>query len=133
MTYSRLVADNYMHRHDYNCAETMLRAGNEAYDLRLDERALRVASPFGGGMGRESTCGALTGALMALAALRASDVAHRDARLAALREELVSRFEARFGSLDCAEIKARYRDPELGCQLVVAQAAKIVEEVLASE
>ena len=61
MTYSELVAADYMAKNDYNCAETMLQAANEVYGLGLDERALHAASPFGGGMGRERACGALTG------------------------------------------------------------------------
>ena len=36
---------------DYNCAETILRAANDEYQLGLDEAALRLAAGFGGGMG----------------------------------------------------------------------------------
>jgi C_GCAxxG_C_C family probable redox protein len=130
MRYADLVRDDYMLRNDYNCSETMLVAANEAYGLGLDERALHVASPFGGGMGRERACGALTGALMALGAMRSRDWSHRDDRLGELRDEFVRRFEERFGSLDCAEIKKTHRSETRGCQAVVEIAAGLLQEIL---
>lgn len=133
MTYSRLVANDYMHRNDFNCAETMLHAANEAYEIGLSEQTMRVASPFGGGMGHEGACGAMTGALMALGAMRGNGKSHQDPRLGELRDEFVRRFEGRFGSTLCATIKARYRDPVKNCQVVVEGAAEILEEVMAEE
>ena len=35
---------------DYNCAESILRGGNDAYGLGLDENALKVIAGFGGGI-----------------------------------------------------------------------------------
>ncbi len=133
MRYSDLMADDYMLKNDYNCAEAMLRAANEAYDLGLSEQALRAASPFGGGMGREGVCGALTGALMALGVLRCSGKQHQDPRLGELRDELVRRFEERFGSTECRCLKATHRDPVRGCSPITEGAAEILETVLAEE
>ena len=133
MSYAELVAADYMLRNDYNCAETMLVAANEAYELGLDERALHAASPFGGGMGRERACGALTGALMAIGCMRARDWSHRDAHVGELRDEFMRRFEERFGSLDCCEIKKTHRSETRGCQEVVAIAAGILEDVLSED
>lgn len=130
MTYAELAAAKYTGPDDLNCSESMLVAANEAYDIGLDEQALRVASPFGGGMGVEGPCGALTGSLMALGAMRATDVCHRDAELVELRDEFVRRFRERFGSLDCREIKTRFRDETRGCEPVVAAAGEILEELL---
>ena len=130
MSYSELVRNDYMQKNDFNCAETMLRAANEAYDIGLSEEALRAASPFGGGMGREGACGAMTGALMALGIMRGSGKSHEDPRLGELRDEFVRRFEERFGSTECAAIKARHRDPVKNCQVVVEGAAEILEDVL---
>jgi len=50
----------------YNCAQSVLAAYAEDYNLSKDH-ALSVAVAFGGGIGRlQETCGAVTGALMAL-------------------------------------------------------------------
>jgi C_GCAxxG_C_C family probable redox protein len=131
MTYAKLMRENFMARNDYNCAEAMLNAANEAYELGLDGRTLRMASPFGGGMGCEHACGALTGGLMALGCLRAPTVAHQDPQLAELRDAYVRNFRTHFGSIDCGAIKATHRSETLGCAPVVEAAADLLEEILA--
>jgi C_GCAxxG_C_C family probable redox protein len=128
--YADLIKSDYMLRNDFNCAETMLRGADEAFALQLPESALRTAAGFGGGMGRERACGALTGSLMALGALRSAGKSHQDPEFGALRDELVRRFEERFGSLDCSEIKQTHRTEARGCSAVVEMAAEILEEVL---
>jgi C_GCAxxG_C_C family probable redox protein len=51
---------------NYNCAQSVLTAFAKELDMPEDE-LLRVACAFGGGMGRQQhTCGAVTGAAMAL-------------------------------------------------------------------
>ena len=50
----------------YNCAQAVFVSIAEDYGLS-EQQALDISSPFGGGMGRlQLTCGAVTGALMAL-------------------------------------------------------------------
>lgn len=86
----------------------------QAKALGLDPTAAaRIASGFGAGMGKmQKTCGALTGAFMALG-LRdgfgeAQDAAGK-ARVTAEVREAAAAFEARFGTMDCASL--------LGCDL----------------
>ncbi len=47
----RKIANDFYMNQNYNCGECILRAANKAYDLGLDERALKLASGFGTGMG----------------------------------------------------------------------------------
>jgi C_GCAxxG_C_C family probable redox protein len=50
----------------YNCSQAVLAAYSADYGL-ADEAAYKLASGFGGGMGRmQETCGAVTGAFMVL-------------------------------------------------------------------
>ena len=50
----------------FNCSQSVLTAFAEELGLTEDE-SLRIATAFGGGMGRQQhTCGAVTGAAMAL-------------------------------------------------------------------
>jgi C_GCAxxG_C_C family probable redox protein len=58
-------AENYFSNH-FNCSQSVLSAF--ASDLRLSiDNSLKVACAFGAGMGRQQhTCGAVTGALMAI-------------------------------------------------------------------
>ena len=130
MRYSELVGSGYMARNDLNCAETMLNAANEAYDLGLDANALKVACAFGGGMGAEKTCGALTGGLMVLGCRLATDRSHKDERMTAIRDEFVAAFQSKFGATECAVIKQTHRDPVNGCQPVVAATSELIEEIV---
>ncbi len=58
----RDFVETYYLEGDYNCAETLLLAANDAYALGLPEGAHRLVSAFGAGMGCERACGAVCGA-----------------------------------------------------------------------
>jgi C_GCAxxG_C_C family probable redox protein len=69
--------------------------------------ALKIASAFGGGMGHGRTCGALTGALMALGMKYGYNAPNMDDQkkyLLAKRAEFEEKFTARNGSVVCREI-----------------------------
>ena len=117
---------------DMNCSEALLRAANDAFQLDLDEQGLRLAAPFGGGMGIESVCGALTGALMALANLYVEQRAHESDRMKALSAEFLRGFEKAHGSIICRELKDRYHTDAYGCREVVGRAAAFLETFLSS-
>jgi C_GCAxxG_C_C family probable redox protein len=52
-----------------NCAESVLRGTCHAQGLDIPDACLRMATPFGGGIGRsEDVCGAPTGGVMAIGA-----------------------------------------------------------------
>jgi C_GCAxxG_C_C family probable redox protein len=94
-------------REGFACSQAVLMAF--APGLGLEERqAALVASAFGGGMARHGwTCGALTGALMALGLhgghTSAEDAATKDALYARV-QALVARFEAQHGSTACRQL-----------------------------
>lgn len=54
------IAEKY-YIQGYNCAESLIRAGNEYYNLNLDENALKMTGAFGGGFHVGDVCGALSG------------------------------------------------------------------------
>lgn len=94
-------------REGCNCAQSVF----VAYcDLTgLDEAlAIRLSASFGGGIGRlREVCGALSGALMALGALRAPlDPTDRGAKALhyARVQQLANRFRAHNGSLLCRDL-----------------------------
>ncbi len=101
-----------------NCAQAVFSVYAE--DIGFDhDTALKVAAGFGGGMGRmASTCGAITGAFMALGlqyAGAAADRQTKEANYACIRE-FADRFKARHGSLDCREL--------LGCDISTPEGMK---------
>ena len=86
-----LRADTQVH---YNCAQAVVVPF--ARDMGITrEQAYNMMLNFGGGMGCGAACGALTGALTALGGL---------GRPQEKRLELIERFRAENGSIDCADL-----------------------------
>ena len=99
-------------RSGFNCAQSTFSPYAEA--LGVDrESALKIASGFGGGIGRMAgTCGVVSGALMALGlkygAAEAADKETKD-RMYALAREFAAKFTERQGSIVCKDL--------LGCDI----------------
>lgn len=91
----------------YNCAQAVFCAFCDETGLGLDAAA-RLASSFGGGMGRmREVCGAVSGALMALGMLRGyADPQDPEAKKEHYRlvQEFARRFRERRGSIICREL-----------------------------
>lgn len=116
-----------------------------APSLGVDEaQAIRMASGFGGGMHAGGTCGAATGAVLALGLRFAGDDSGKDRHeVMAAVETFHERFLARVGAKDCPDIlgcdirteegKAINREQglrETRCLPAVRAAAEILEEML---
>jgi C_GCAxxG_C_C family probable redox protein len=87
----------------YNCAESVLRGVCFGMEVELPNRALMIATPFGGGIGRSGDiCGALVGGIMAVGALKGRTTPEQD-RLACYEaaNRLYKRFSDEFGSTCC--------------------------------
>jgi len=132
-TLSALVEGGYGEANDLNCAETILWGANQVYDLGLEPRVLRLASGFGGGMGIEATCGALTGALMVLGLLFTRERGHQSPRVKELCVEFLEAYRCEMGSIDCRPLKDAHRTEELKCRPVVHKAALLLERLIARE
>ena len=108
----------------FNCSQAVFAA--HAPNLGLDrETALRMAGPFGGGVGRMGEiCGAVSGALMALGLRHASPHAEdkeSKEQVYALARELASRFGARNnGCIKCREL--------LGCEIGTPEGLQAASE-----
>ncbi|UCF97375.1 MAG: C-GCAxxG-C-C family protein [Spirochaetaceae bacterium] len=133
MRLSELVSDGYMEIKDLNCAEAILFGANEVYKLGLDTGALKLAAGFGGGMGIESTCGALSGAVMVLGRIFAKDKGHDTPRLKELCAEFLGEYRRQMGSIDCKPLKDSHRTEELKCRNVVLKSAEILEQLIACQ
>ena len=88
----------------HGCAETTLRVLAEAYGLP-DAADTSPAMALNGGIAYSgATCGAITGAAMAVGRLEASRIAsHDEAKRAArsVTQDLIAAFEAEFGATTC--------------------------------
>ncbi|NCD08734.1 MAG: hypothetical protein EOL98_04780 [Negativicutes bacterium] len=118
---------------DLNCAEKILYGANWAYDLKLPPEALKLAAGFGGGMGVESTCGAITGGIMVLSHLYVKQRAHECGRIKELEGEFIEAFKNEMGCTDCKCLKEKYRNDEIKCNLVIFKAGEILDRIVARE
>lgn len=130
----------------YNCAQAIAVAFSDVTGLDQDFSA-RMASSFGGGMGRmREVCGAVSGMLMVAGLLYGYDTPGDDVSKKAhytLVQELAGQFRAKAGSIVCREIlKNPPSDPapsprtaeyyaKRPCARMVYTAAQILEEYIA--
>ena len=127
----------------FNCSQAVF----SAYATQLgidDETALKLASPFGGGVARQGeVCGAVTGALMALSLGRGNATLENKEENYRLADEFIKRFQEQHGTILCRELigynlskpeelqKAREQGVFVSaCPGFVKDAAKLVEEIL---
>ena len=131
----------------YNCSQAVLCAFEDVTGFDREASA-RIASSFGGGMGRlREVCGAVSGALLVLGIAEGySDPADPEAKKAhyALVQEFARRFREKNGSIVCRELLKNVKTtpgavPEprteefykkRPCPELIADAAHIAEGIL---
>ena len=132
---------------DYNCAQAVAVAFCDLTGL-TPEFSAKIASSFGGGMGRmREVCGAVSGMLMVAGLLYGYDTPGDDKEKMehyALVQELAGKFREENGSIICREIlKNPPSDPtpsprtaeyyaQRPCARMVYTAAKILDEYIAA-
>lgn len=116
-----------------NCAEILLQAAGEKYDLNLDQRFLKAVCPYGGGLQSESTCGALLGGLAAIGVMYAEDKPSTNDKMKQKTQKYVEEFQKEFGSIDCKNIKEHHRSETEGCNPVKIRSAAVLEKVIDEE
>ena len=96
----------------YNCAQAVLAAHADDCGIDLDE-ALQAAVGFGGGMGRlQETCGAVTGAILALgfnSGFKEGDSRENINAVYAQVRQFAGEFTSKNGTIKCRDL--------LGCDL----------------
>ena len=131
----------------FNCSQAVFYAFAEELGIK-NEKALKIASSFGGGMAKMGdTCGAVTGAFMALGMkygrIIADDLEARDKNYSKVLE-FVDEFKSRNKSIVCRELlgfdlnktaeKAAFIEKNPGyvspCPKLVGDAAEILEKIL---
>lgn len=131
----------------FNCAQSVLTVFAEEYGLTEDE-SLRVACAFGGGMGRQQfTCGAVTGAAMALGLKYGKGKNDSDEKKLLTYDktvELFDEFTRINGSTNCLKLlnNLNMRDEKeynsivdqnlfhTNCRKYVADAVKLTEQII---
>ena len=117
--------------HVYNCAEVTLRACNDCYELGLEEKALKMAAGFGGGMFTGDTCGVITGGIAALSVIYGNaEAPYGNDTLKEKVKKYQEMAKDEFTSLDCSVIKETEAIREHGCAHTVKRACDILESII---
>lgn len=134
-------------RNKFNCSQSVYTVFSADYGLNEDD-SLRISCAFGGGMGRQQhTCGAVTGALMALGmkfGKALNDPEERKQLTYAKTREFFDEFKKMHGSTNCRDLLEGLdmTDPEqhkeimeknlfeVKCEEYVASAVRITELLL---
>lgn len=127
-----LLQNGFGLQENYNCAEKIVRGANVAYELGLSEESCRLMSGFGGGMGRGETCGTVTGAVAVLSSWLVQTVAHATPELKPATQSYLHAFEQKLGSLNCLELRGRYRTKEHGCDTIIFAAGQMLDDLVAT-
>ena len=129
---------------DFNCCQSVLSTYGPRFGLDR-ELAIKLASGFGGGIGHQGeTCGAVTGAIMAIG-LKYGGTRDEDSleKTYGLIAKFLEKFKARHGSTFCRELLdcdisspqglQAARDQglfEKRCPSFIRASAEILEEIL---
>jgi C_GCAxxG_C_C family probable redox protein len=104
----------------FNCAQSVFSAFSAQLGLP-EQTALKLASPFGGGLARRGeTCGTVTGALLVLGLARGAETPAGKQAIYQLAREFMHRFEARHRSLLCREL--------IGCDISTPEGWQMAKE-----
>ena len=119
----------------YHCSEAILLAVGGHYLGEVSPQAVRMSSPFAGGVGssRMDLCGALTGGLMVIGGLTGrEDASAKDERCQALSAEFRAEFLRSFGWLKCGDLKANWIGTagQESCRALVEKAAGVLIGVI---
>jgi C_GCAxxG_C_C family probable redox protein len=128
---------------NFNCSQAVFSTFAPQFGLEK-QAALKLASPFGGGVARQGElCGAVTGALLALGLAHGADTPAGKEEIYRLSQEFMRLFKEKHGTLLCRELldcdtstpegwqKARETGKFTSiCPILVQDAAGIVQALL---
>jgi C_GCAxxG_C_C family probable redox protein len=119
----------------YNCAESALRGVCHGVGIVLPDVALRISTPFGGGVGRcEDLCGALSGGVMGIGAALVRKESKED-KFASYNasKRLYEQFTKEFGSSLCKDLNhGDFKSPqhEARCKNFTLQSVRMAYRIL---
>jgi C_GCAxxG_C_C family probable redox protein len=130
---------------NFNCSQSVFSAFATQFGLDT-EIALKLASPFGGGVARRGeVCGAVTGALLALGLARGAKVPAGKEEIYRLSQEFMHLFEEKHNTVLCRDLIACDISTPAGyqsaaekrvfttiCPVLVQDTVEIVQKLLES-
>jgi C_GCAxxG_C_C family probable redox protein len=107
-----------------NCAETILALANDEFNLKLEEKNIRIMAGFGGGMYEEETCGVVTGGIAALSMIFDKE------QLKQIVLDFKKQIKNVFSSNLCSSIKPIHRSEIEGCFMVIHNSYEILRKII---
>jgi C_GCAxxG_C_C family probable redox protein len=123
----------YGSEYDLNCAETILYAANEEYNMNLSKQTLKSMAAFGGGMAIESVCGAITGGLAVLSIMFTKERAHEGTKVKELTTEFFEEFNSKLDTDNCKKLKEKYREEDTRCWVMIDTAVEVLDKIVRRE
>jgi len=124
------VAQQY-YLNGYNCAESIIRAGNDYYQLGLHDHDMKMMAAFGGGMMIGDVCGVFTSSAAIISSKYVETKAHDQQKdLQKITVKMITTFQKRFQSRKCSEIKPNFFEPKVRCQNTVTIACEMLEDII---
>ena len=120
----------YDKKYDLNCAECILVAVNEEYDLNISKETLMTMSAFGGGMAIGSTCGAATGAIAALGIMFTKERGHNRPHVREMTSKFLNEFNYRMNTLECINLKEKYYEDAIRCSKIMRVSAEVLGNII---
>lgn len=121
----------YYFDQNYNCAETILRAANEYYDLGLHDKDMILVGAYGAGIQSGNTCGAVLSVAAVLSLKYVEAKAHESEDIRPVVQKMMRKFNKKYGSILCKDIKPQSFKPEYRCQMTIETSCDILEETIA--
>ena len=121
----------YYFDQNYNCAETILRAANEYYDLGLHDKDMILVGAYGAGIQSGNTCGAVLSVAAILSLKYVEAKAHESEDIRPVVQKMMRKFNEKYGSILCKDIKPQSFKPEYRCQMTIETSCDILEETIA--
>ncbi|MCY6959218.1 C-GCAxxG-C-C family (seleno)protein [Clostridium brassicae] len=107
----------------YNCAESIIKAVNEEKGLNIP---ISVASAFGGGMAVGSTCGAITGAMIALGAIKGRESSEEVNESREVARKIMNKINEDYGTTNCKELKKK----GISCIEIIDYSYEVIKEYI---
>ena len=148
ITTAQNVAGEYF-KQGLNCAECVFQSCLDMQNVDFPKEVIALASGFGGGMGQtRNTCGAITGAILALSSLKGrKNPLEKETPKERIQEiqqvyipfkEMVQEIEQHYGTLICRELSAPHGDfagkaRKKNCKEIISYCAGLVAKYAEQE
>ena len=124
------IAKTYYFNQNYNCAECIIHAANDYYDLGLHDHDMRMVACQGAGFQCGEMCGALNAAGCVLSCLFVKERAHEGALITQTNGMMVKLFQEELKGLYCRDLRRMYFKQAQRCLFTVNIACDCLEKVI---